>query len=87
MLCRDKLSVFFASVAHPKSIYLKAPALSRPVAAKRKVDEIVDDDVYDAIKRLYNDDEIVPIPLTSCASEITQELVAIPAQQQIVAVK
>ena len=79
MLCREKVTVFLLSIAHPQSIYLHSPAkhsapqVNALKAAKRKVTDIEhEDDVYDAIKRLYNEEEYL-ITGASCSSEVRQE--------------
>ena len=81
MLCREKLSAYLGSTPHPKSIYLKAShqgqqnrsvRMAPKAAAKRKVEEIDDDDVYDAIKRLYSDEE----PMTSSTSQLATSVVS-----------
>ena len=90
MLCREKVMVFLTSIAHPQATYLQTPekhsasSANSTKAAKRKVKHIEqDDDVYDAIKRLYNEEEPI-FSSTSCSSEVLQDNVTILPVQTLV---
>lgn len=88
ILCREKVTFYLSSIGHKATIYLHSPtkhlAPYSPShglkAAKRKAKEVEEsDDVYDAIKRLYNDEEepstIVQVTsrATTCSSELQQD--------------
>ena len=76
MICREKLALYLANVPHTRSVYVQQPTYnnlqpSSIKAAKRKVNEIDDDvdDVYDAIKRLYADEETVAVTKSATAAD------------------
>ncbi|KAK6173339.1 hypothetical protein SNE40_016810 [Patella caerulea] len=70
--CREVIASYLSSVRMSVTPYQKiVPQKSK----KRKVEQIDDDDdIYDSIKRLYNEDHIMEIPTIhgSCSSELHQ---------------
>ena len=59
----------------PTGYVLKSHLVARTKSVKRKAVEVdVEDDLYDGIKRLYNDDPPSMVKSMSCGSELGQEV-------------
>ena len=59
----------------PTGYVLKSHLIARTKSVKRKAVEVdVEDDLYDGIKRLYNDDPPSMVKSLSCGSELGQEV-------------
>ena len=62
-----------ATVRIPTAVYtpLPAPNLGKPI--KRKMDDLEEDDIYEGIKRLYNEEDA--INMGTCAREAMRDTV------------
>lgn len=91
--CREQVARYLALVRCANLVYVMKPSSSQNgKATKRKVQQIEDDDIYDGIKRLYNEESdtaaqqtyaTLPSVASSCSLEACQDATASPPLQAV----
>lgn len=82
--CREQMSRYLVSLNMGNTIYLYMPTVPVPSSTKptkRKVEQLEDDNIYEGIKRLYNEDD--QGLATSCGFEACQDNKASPPMQAV----
>ena len=72
MACREAISRLLAASAQESLSYVYHCRQTQPRAAKRKIETLDDsdddEDIYEGIKRLYNEEDVPVVPMVSCVN-------------------
>ena len=89
--CREMMSCFIRPAQN--NLYVTKQPIKRQLETKgnkpikrKNIEACEDDDIYDGIKRLYNEENIDPVapkPISSCGSEMIKDIAVNTALQTV----